>query len=325
MTLPRIGITLGDPGGVGPEVILKAFSSINSLPKAHYIILGSRAILEHEQKALNLGFDLPRLTDFKDISQQGLSLYEVEGSAHSTEKGRPSKESGETSFRCFDIAVKKAQSGNLQAIVTAPVSKHSWNLAGIHWAGHTDYLNHLYPEAIMFFWSEVIKVALYTHHIPLREALERVKEKPLFEFFLRLWNELKKTPLLDPELLVAGLNPHAGEEGLMGKEEGEEILPAIANARKKGVSISGPYPPDTVFRKVLNQPEKIVISLYHDQGLIPFKIQAFEQGINVTLGLPFVRTSPCHGTAFDIAGKGVANPESMTEAIHLAHRLASAL
>jgi 4-hydroxy-L-threonine phosphate dehydrogenase PdxA len=237
MTLPRIGITLGDPGGVGPEVILKAFFSINSLPKAHYIILGSRAILEHEQKVLNLGFDLPRLTDFKDISQQELSLYEVEGSAHSTEKGKPSKESGETSFRCFDIAVKKAQSGNLQAIVTAPVSKHSWNLAGIHWAGHTDYLNHLYPEAIMFFWSEVIKVALYTHHLPLREALERVKEEPLFEFFRRLWNELKKTPLSEPELLVAGLNPHAGEEGLWAKRKARKsFLPLQMPGRKASPS-----------------------------------------------------------------------------------------
>ncbi|MDH4218470.1 MAG: 4-hydroxythreonine-4-phosphate dehydrogenase PdxA [Candidatus Aminicenantes bacterium] len=324
MTLPKIGITLGDPGGVGPEVILKAFASIHSLPKAHYIIFGSRLIVEQEQEALSLDFDLPSLTSFKDISQHGTSLHEVDGPVHTVEKGRPSKNNGEASFRYFDNAVQEAQAGNLQAIITAPVSKHSWNLAGIRWAGHTDYLNHFYPEAIMFFWSDALKIALYTHHRPLREALERVKKGPLLEFFQRLQKEIKNTPLLDHELLIAGLNPHAGEEGLMGSEEGEEILPAIENARKKGIPISGPYPPDTVFRKALNQPNKIVIALYHDQGLIPFKIQAFEQGINMTLGLPFVRTSPCHGTAFDIAGKGIANPESMIEAIKLAHRFVSA-
>lgn len=325
MTLPKIGITLGDPGGVGPEVVLKAFASIHFLPKAQYILFGSKDILKQEQEILNLDVDLPLLTSFKDAYQQHPSLYEVDSPIHSMKKGRPSKENGEASFRYFDSAVKEAQAGNLQVVVTAPVSKHSWNLAGIHWAGHTDFLNHLYPEAIMFFWSDALKVALYTHHLPLREALERAKEGPLLEFFLILQKELKKVPLPDYELLIAGLNPHAGEEGLMGSEEGEEILPAIETAKKKGIPISGPYPPDAVFRKALNQPDKIVIALYHDQGLIPFKILAFEKGINVTLGLPFVRTSPCHGTAFDIAGKGVANPESMVEAIKLAYRFASAL
>ena len=324
MTLPKIGITLGDPGGVGPEVILKAFASIHSLPKAHYILFGSRRVLEQEQEILNLDLHLSSLKSLKEKARYGSFLYEMEGPKRSGEKGKPSRDNGEASFHYFEKAVLEAQQGNLQAIITAPISKHSWNLAGIHWAGHTDYLNHTYPEAIMFFWSDALKVALYTHHLPLREALERVKKGPLLEFFQRLQKELKKTPLLDHELLIAGLNPHAGEEGLMGSEEGEEILPAIENARKKGIPISGPYPSDTVFRKALNQPNKIVIALYHDQGLIPFKIQAFEQGINVTLGLPFVRTSPCHGTAFDIAGKGVANPESMIEAIKLAHRFVSA-
>jgi 4-hydroxythreonine-4-phosphate dehydrogenase len=323
MTLPKIGITLGDPGGVGPEIIVKAFASIHCLPKAHYILFGSRYVLEQEQEALSLDFSLPSFTSLKDISELGASLYEVDCPVYTVEKGRPSKKNGDSSFRYYDNAVQEAQAGNLQAIVTAPVSKHSWNLAGIPWAGHTDYLNHLYPEAIMFFWSEALKVALYTHHLPLREALEGIKAEPLLDFFLRLQKYLEKTPLHDHELLVAGLNPHAGEEGLMGSEEVEKILPAIENARKKGIPISGPYPPDAVFRKALNHPDKIVISLYHDQGLIPFKMHSFEQGVNVTLGLPFVRTSPCHGTAFDIAGKGLADPQSMIEAIKLAHRFTS--
>ncbi len=325
MTLPKIGITLGDPGGIGPELILKAFASIESLPKARYVLFGSRYVLEREQEALGIDVELPSNTGLENQSRQRPSLHEVDYPLTTVEKGRPSRENGEASFRYFDIAVKEAQAGNLQAVVTAPVSKHSWNMAGIRWAGHTDYLSHLYPQAIMFFWSGELKIALFTHHLPLREALDKVEEGTLLDFFLRLRKGLKKTPLFNHEILVAGLNPHAGEEGLMGSEESDILLPAIENARKKGIPLSGPYPPDAVFRIARAQPDKIVIALYHDQGLIPFKILAFEQGTNVTLGLPFVRTSPCHGTAYDIVGKGVANAESMIEAIRLAHRFTSAL
>jgi len=324
MILPKIGITLGDPGGVGPEVTLKALSSIPSLPKAQYILFGSRHTIEKEQEILNLVLHLPSLKSLKEKARHGLSLYEVESPIHTVEKGKPSKDNGEASFHYFEKAVHEAQKGNLQALVTAPISKHSWNLAGIRWAGHTDYLNHPYPEAIMFFWSDELKVALYTHHLSIKDALERVRKKPLSRFLLRLQEELQKTRIPDYELLVAGLNPHAGEQGLMGSEEIEEIIPAIESAQKRGASIKGPFPPDVVFRKAMNQPNKIVIAMYHDQGLIPFKTLAFDQGINVTLGLPFVRTSPCHGTGFDIAGKGLANPKSMIEAIKLAHRFASA-
>lgn len=324
MILPKIGITLGDPGGVGPEVTLKALSRISALPKAQYILLGSRHIIEKEQETLNLDLHLPSLKSFVEKATHNPSLYEVECSTRTVEKGKPSKDNGDSSFRYFEKAVHEAQKGNLQALVTAPISKNSWNLAGIRWAGHTDCLNHTYPEAIMFFWSDALKVALYTHHLPIKDALERVRKKPLSRFFLSLQKELQKARIPYCEFLVAGLNPHAGEQGLMGSEEIEEIIPAIESAQRSGVSIKGPIPPDVVFRIALNQPNKIVIAMFHDQGLIPFKIQAFDQGINVTLGLPFVRTSPCHGTGFDIAGKGIANPESMIEAIKLAHRFATA-
>lgn len=323
MILPKIGITLGDPGGVGPEVILKALSSIPPLPKAQYILFGSRHIIEKEQEIQNLDLHLSSLRSLKEKYPHGPALYEVECPVRTVEKGKPSKDNGEAAFQYFEKAVHEAQKGNLHALVTAPISKHSWSLAGIRWAGHTDYLNHAYPDAIMFFWSDELKVALYTHHLSMKDAIERVRKKPLSSFFLRLYEELQKARIPDCEFLVAGLNPHAGEQGLIGSEEIEEIIPAIQSAQKRGLPISGPYPPDTVFRKALTQPNKIVVAMFHDQGLIPFKIQAFDQGINVTLGLPFVRTSPCHGTGFDIAGKGIANPMSMIEAIKLAHRFAS--
>jgi 4-hydroxythreonine-4-phosphate dehydrogenase len=315
MTLPKIGITLGDPGGIGPEVTLKSLSSASSLPPAQYVLFGSHSVIDHEKEALNLDISIPH---------DSILLYEVEGLDHQTVKGKPATFNGTASFRYFETAVQQAQEGNIQALVTAPVSKESWDLAGIPWAGHTEYLSRLYPEAIMFFWADELKVALYTHHIPLHKAIEKVEEKPLFEFIQRLDKNIKS--ILPPgfEFLVSGMNPHAGEKGLLGSEESQYILPAIEKARSKGIPVSGPLPPDIVFREASNNPDKIVIALYHDQGLIPFKLLAFDRGVNLTLGLPFIRTSPDHGTAFDIAGKGIADPNSMIEAIRLAHRLVSA-
>lgn len=321
MTLPRIGITLGDPGGIGPEVTLKALCSRPSLPSAQYILFGSREILEKERDILHLPLSLPPRGKFRNHAGYSFSLHDIGLPRETPEKGKPTSSNGEASFRYFEQAVTEARKGNLQAIVTAPVSKQSWELAGIRWAGHTDYLSHLYPEAIMFFWAEKLKVALYTHHVPLKKAIEKVRDKSLLKFFSQLHKDLERIPSSNLEFLVSGLNPHAGEQGLMGSEEKAEIIPAIKKAQKKGMPISGPYPPDTVFRNGLDNPDKIVIALYHDQGLIPFKLLAFDQGVNLTLGLPFIRTSPDHGTAFDISGKRIANPLSMVEAIKLAHRL----
>jgi 4-hydroxythreonine-4-phosphate dehydrogenase len=315
MTLPKIGITLGDPGGIGPEVTLKSLSSFLSLPDARYILFGSQRIVDSEIATLKLDFSVPR---------DSISLHEVEGSVDLTVKGKPTSPNGTASFRYFEKAVQQAQEGTIQALVTAPVSKRSWDLAGIPWAGHTEYLSRFYPEAIMFFWSDDLKVALFTHHIPLQKAVAKVKEKALFEFIQRLDKNMNKDQLPNFEFLVSGLNPHAGEKGVMGSEESEHILPAIEKAHSMGIPVSGPFPPDVVFRLAMNKPDKIAIAMYHDQGLIPFKLLAFDRGVNLTLGLPFIRTSPDHGTAFDIAGKGIADPSSMIEAIRLAHRLASA-
>lgn len=315
MTLPRIGITLGDPGGIGPEVTLKSLSALSSLPHAHYVLYGSRTVIDNERGEMNFDLSFPN---------GPISLHEVECLSAPVKRGKPTSPNGKASFRYFERAVQEAQEGKIQAIVTAPISKQSWNLAGIPWVGHTEYLSQSYPEAIMFFWSEDLKVALYTHHISLKQAIEKIKEKPLFEFILRLHDNMNKTPSLSFQFLVSGLNPHAGEQGLMGSEESEQILPAIEMARSEGIPIRGPFPPDIVFRDALNKPDKIVIALYHDQGLIPFKLQAFDRGVNLTLGLPFIRTSPDHGTAFDIAGKGMADPRSMIEAIRLAYQFATA-
>lgn len=318
MSLPRIGITLGDPGGIGPETVLKALSPENSLPKISYLLFGSSSVIEEEKRILGLDIEIEPYEKTKESQTPSISLLEIETPLKTIKKGFPSKENGEASFLFFKRAVEEAEKGTVQAFVTAPISKHSWNLAGLKWSGHTDFLSQAYSQAIMTFWSEKLKVALFTHHLPLKSALEEIKRGNLQDFFLNLHKTIETIKPGTFHYLVAGLNPHAGEEGLFGSEEGEEIIPAITYAQKKGMRISGPYPPDTVFWKALNCSEKIVIALYHDQGLIPFKLESFEKGVNVTLGLPFIRTSPDHGTAFDIAGQRKANANSMVEAIKLA-------
>lgn len=325
MIPPKIGITLGDPGGIGPEVTLKALAQKNSLPEAHYIIFGSSLVLEEEKKKLGIKLEIPSLQVEKNSSLPSLSLKEIANPLKVIKKGSPSKENGQVSFLFFREAVKEAQKKTIQAIVTAPISKKSWEMAGIRWSGHTDFLSQLYPQAMMAFWSEKLKVALFTHHLPLRKAIKKIKKGPLLDFFIRLDQNTKKIQSNKLHFLVAGLNPHAGEEDLLGFEETMEIAPAVEMAQKKGVNISGPFPPDIVFRQALNQSDKMVIALYHDQGLIPFKLESFEEGVNLTLGLPFTRTSPDHGTAFDIAGKGGANPQSMIKAINLGWRLSPPL
>ncbi|MFP4081970.1 MAG: 4-hydroxythreonine-4-phosphate dehydrogenase PdxA [Candidatus Aminicenantes bacterium] len=323
MIPPKIGITLGDPGGIGPEIILKALTSIESFPPAHHIIFGSTLILEEEKEKLGIKLEIPRLQKKSLDSLPHLSVWEVNSPLKTVKRGSPSPANGRASFSYFQKAVEQARKGTIQALVTAPVSKKSWEMAGLKWSGHTHYLSRFYPRAIMTFWSEKLKVALFTHHLPLKRAVNKIKKEALLDFFLQLDQNLKNIHSPSFHLLVAGLNPHAGEGGLLGSEEEKDIVPAIKKAQKKGVDIRGPFPPDTVFRCALNQPDKMAIALYHDQGLIPFKLESFHQGVNLTLGLPFIRTSPDHGTAFDIAGKGKANPQSMIQALKLASMLLS--
>lgn len=323
MTLPRVGITLGDPGGVGPEIVLKAFGGDFALPQAQYVLYGSSSLLQKEEKALRLHLPLVTEKENKRALREALIVYDIPVPPGSGKIGSPSTANGLASFRYFEAAAAAAREGKLQALVTAPISKASWALAGIRWKGHTDYLSRFYPGAIMAFWSDRLKVALLSHHVSLQDALKKVTRKNLEEFFLSLHRNLKKVKPGGFEFFVAGLNPHAGEDGLLGREEIEKIAPAVKAARKRGLKISGPYPPDVVFRAALGKENVFVVALYHDQGLIPFKLAAFESGVNVSLGLPFARTSPDHGTAFDIAGKNVASPQSLIAAIRLAATFSS--
>jgi len=323
MTLPRIGITLGDPGGIGPEIVLKSLAGRFKLPGAHYILFGTRRFLEREEKALGMALPCRVRSGGQGAARGSLEIREIPIRAGPGKRGSSNAASGLASFRYFEAAVAEARRGELDAVVTAPISKAAWSLAGVRWKGHTEYLGRFYRGAIMAFWSESLKVALVSHHVSLRAALRKIKREALRDFFLSLDRSLAGAGQVRFEFAVSGLNPHAGEQGLLGREEIDEVGPAVDEARRLGVRVSGPFPPDVVFRNAVGRENLFVIALYHDQGLIPFKLLAFETGVNVSLGLPFVRTSPDHGTAFDIAGKNRADPRSMVEAIRLAAALIS--
>jgi 4-hydroxythreonine-4-phosphate dehydrogenase len=319
MTVPRIGVTLGDPGGIGPEIVLKVLARDEAVPQASYVLFGDSRLIADEARSLGL----PAVFEpWQAVARSvpGVFLTEVPGPGADRTRSRPDAANGEASFRFFEAALAAVRTGALDAVVTAPISKAAWKLAGVPWRGHTDWLESLYPGAIMSFWSDRLRVALLSHHVPLSEALAKIRKSALLKFFRALRQSAGRIEDGPREFLVPGLNPHAGEKGLLGGEEEGEIRPAVEAARDEGIDVSGPYPPDTVFRMALGRPEKMVAALYHDQGLIPFKLASFEAGVNATLGLPFVRTSPDHGTAFDIAGKGMADPRSMREAIQLAVR-----
>jgi 4-hydroxythreonine-4-phosphate dehydrogenase len=317
MTVPSIGVTPGDPGGIGPEVLVKALAGAEGLPPAAYVIFAAPSVLRAAEDRLGVRLPL-RGWRSAERPEAGLFLSVVPGPDRAPTTGAVSEANGEASFRAFEAAVSAARTGLLAAVVTAPISKAAWALAGHADRGHTEYLGLLYPGAIMAFWSDRLKIALFSHHRPLREALAAVRTDALADFFRALHKGLQRLPGAPFRLITAGLNPHAGEAGHLGREEILEIRPAVERAAAEGIPVTGPFPPDTVFLEALDKKDTVAIALYHDQGLIAFKLAAFATGVNVTLGLPFVRTSPDHGTAFDIAGKGVADPRSMAEAIRLA-------
>jgi 4-hydroxythreonine-4-phosphate dehydrogenase len=319
MNSPRIGLTLGDPGGVGPEIILRLLQK-EELPPGQIIIFGQRKILE--LWALKLGLDVGWLEE--RIRENKLVVEETGPPLKELTIGQPTEEGGRLSFAFFRQAVERAGAGELEALVTGPVSKISWARAGLRYRGHTEYFEHLYPGCMMSFWSERLKLVLFTHHLPLREALKKVKKDKIKSFLLSLEKNLSSWPFGVKEILVCGLNPHAGEDGTIGTEEETEIKPVIREMSGSRLKISGPFPADTVFLRALDHPERLVLSLYHDQGLVAFKLVSFTSGVNLTLGLPFLRTSPDHGTAYDLAGQGKAETGSMKEALWLAWKLVRA-
>jgi len=284
---PRVAITVGDPAGIGPEIALKAADDERVREVCEPVLYGPPAEAMFRPGVL-------------------------------------SAEAGRAAFDAIGRAVQDARSGKVDAIATAPVNKLAFSHAGLPWKGHTDLLAHLTgsPRVAMMFWSEPLKVVLATIHVPLAEVPGLITAELLGATFELTARELPRFGIDRPRLALAGLNPHAGEDGLLGSEEDQVLRPAVAAARARGIDITGPFPGDTVFVRASRGEFDAVIACYHDQGLIPVKLLAFGHAVNVTLGLPIIRTSVDHGTAFDIAGQGVADASSMVTATLLAARLA---
>lgn len=294
---------MGDPLGVGPEVIKKALFGYS--PHCAIVILGD-------------------ITYYPDKSVTLISGIEHALDSHIYFLNVPVPETSELdpSFEFVSRAIDLALAKKVAALVTGPISKEKWQRAGVPFNGHTGLLAKTagVTDYSMFFWSEELKVALFTQHIPLSQIFRYLERSNVIEFIRLVDRELFRLFKKRFTFLVSGLNPHAGEDGFMGTEEQEVIHPAI-EALKPEMEIHGPYPPDTIFIKARETKDSVVISWYHDQGLIAFKLLNLHSGVNMTLGLPYIRTSPDHGTAFDIAGQDIANPSSMKQAIRLAETL----
>lgn len=325
---PTIAITMGDPAGIGPEVIVKALSDPALRQRARYIIYGMNELIAYAADLAE--FDVFWWRDQyngrqraypHDVVVVDYDQFTMLGSAIRS----PSKMGGEASMRfCLD-AIDAAKNNMVDAVVTAPIAKESWKLAGYHYPGHTE----LFAERTgtrrfaMMFVGGPLKVVLATVHIPLNSLYGRLNIGAVFQPIELVHEALVKWfDIPKPRIGVAGVNPHASENGQFGDEEERLISPAIFMARQQGIDATGPYPPDTVFLKALDKQFDVVVAMYHDQGLIPVKLLAFDQAVNLTIGLPIIRTSPDHGTAFDIVGRNRANPGSMRAAINLAIDLA---
>lgn len=306
----KIAIAMGDPAGIGPEITARALKGAGRFKDAVFFVAGDAYVLARYgfKKSGNVF-----LTDLKNITP------------HAFKPGSPTEETARASLEYLKSAVSQIKEAQAHCLVTAPLSKECVRRAGFPWPGHTEFLAHSFgvsrPE--MVFISDVLKVVLVTRHMSLRDAIKSITETKIVRCGEQVLDLLAgKFKIKNPRIAVCGLNPHAGEAGLFGSEEKASIAPAIKKLNKAaGPHFFGPFAADTVFHRARHGEFDLVMAMYHDQGLIPFKMIAFESGVNLTIGLPFVRTSPVHGTAFDIAGKEVADPRSMKAAITLAYQL----
>ena len=316
-----LAITIGDPGGIGPEIVVKALAEDPALADG-CLVVGDRRWLEHTAQAL--GLPCP-----PHIDSPGEGWPQPWGKAllpPDLPVGRVNAVAGEAAYQYVLRGIDHTQRRRCRALVTAPISKEALHLAGHDYPGHTELLAERaggVPVRMMLINDE-LRAVLVTIHLSLRDAIDQITSANVLQTIELADAALRGAGIVAPRLAVAGLNPHAGEAGRFGREEIDVIAPAIVAARAKRIDASGPHAPDTVFMRARGFREfDAVIAMYHDQGLIPVKYLGLDQGVNITIGLPFVRTSPDHGTAFDLAGRGRADPASLKAAIRQAHRLTS--
>jgi 4-hydroxythreonine-4-phosphate dehydrogenase len=333
-----IAITMGDPAGIGAEIIVKAISSGEFTKNAVPVVIGSRDFIKDAVSFVPANLEINIIEDIKDAEdKKGLiNLYDLDNiKLEDTKYGEINKKAGKASIEYVFKATELAKSGEVDAVVTGPINKEAINKAGYKYSGHTEIFaekTETDDYAMMLADSEMRVIHVSTH-VSLREACDLVKKDRVLKVIKLADNAVKQLGIENPAIAVAGLNPHSGEGGLFGNEEIEEIIPAVQAAEAEGINVEGPISPDTVFSKVKGGQYDIAVVMYHDQGHIPMKVTGFTynhktgkwnsvSGVNVTVGLPVIRTSVDHGTAFEIAGEGRANEESLIEAFNMAAKFA---
>ncbi len=319
----RVGITHGDINGIGYEVILKTFQDMRMAEMCIPVIYGSSKVAAYHRKALDLpAVNMNIITQAADAGVNRLNLINCVEDDIKVELMQSTPIAGQAAFKALEAAVKDLKEGAIDVLVTAPINKHNIQSESFHFPGHTEYLEQSCGEgrkALMILMSGNLRVALVTGHIPVSEIPAQVT-KELIVSKLQIFNQSLKQDfaLGRPRIAVLALNPHAGDDGLIGAEEEEIIKPAMAEAERRGVMSFGPFPADGFFGSRMYEQFDGVLAMYHDQGLAPFKALAMDNGVNYTAGLPIVRTSPAHGTAYDIAGKNLASEDSFRQAIYTA-------
>ncbi len=320
---PLLGITMGDPTGAGPEIVVKALCSDEVVGLCRAVVIGDAAVMRAAARIVEIPVEIRAISDIGEalFGPRAIEVIDLRNVDLDTlVRGRVDPRGGKAAYACVERATRLALAREIDAMVTAPLNKEALNRAGYEYSGHTEVLAHLCgaSEVVMMLVAGSLRIAHVTTHVSLRQACDLVTRDRILRV-LDLSNEAThKMGVPEPRLVVAGLNPHAGEGGLFGGEEKEQILPAIEAARGLGLNVTGPLPPDTAFLRASKGEFDVAIAMYHDQGHIPMKMVAFDRAVNVTLGLPITRTSVDHGTVFGKAGKGSARPQSMIESIRIA-------
>ncbi|MGX1108112.1 MULTISPECIES: 4-hydroxythreonine-4-phosphate dehydrogenase PdxA [Bradyrhizobium] len=327
-----LALTSGEPAGIGPDITLAAWLRRRELHLPPFYLLGDRAALAERAKTLGLAVELAEVSAEEASATFARALPVVAtGKAAKALPGQPDGTSADAALASIRQAVADVAAGKASAVVTNPIAKNVLYRAGFRHPGHTEFLAELAasggraPQPVMMLWSPALAVVPVTIHVSVREALAQLTTDLIVSTARIVVADMKaRFGLAAPRLAIAGLNPHAGEDGTLGMEDVEIVAPAVEILRRDGIAVRGPLPADTMFHAAARKTYDCAICMYHDQALIPIKTVAFEDAVNVTLGLPFIRTSPDHGTAFDIAGTGKANPSSLIAALRLAARMAAA-
>ncbi len=323
MAKPLIGITIGDPAGVGPEVTLKALKHKKIFELCIPVIIGDINVVKKAARIVNFEEKINLIRDIDQCKEEELNLISLDNVEFDYQFGKVQPECGRVAFEYIKTGIELAMAKEIDAVVTAPINKEALNMAGYRYSGHTEIFADLTKTSdyAMLLASESLRVIHVSTHVSLIRACDMVKQERVYKVIKLAHEAAKGLGMRSPRIAVAGLNPHAGEKGLFGDEEIKEIIPAIEKAKQEDLNVTGPLSPDTIFLHCKEGKYDIAVAMYHDQGHIPLKLVDFMGGVNVTVGLPIIRTSVDHGTAFGKAGKGTADETSMLRAIETAVQL----